>query len=303
MQFCMNWNDLRYFLAIHRGGSLSAAARALGVNQSTVSRRLASAEAALGKQLFERAGSALLPTDAGRSVVGYAERVERELLSLEKDVADGSQQPQGVVRIMSVPTIINRLLIPRLPSLLQRHPGLRIEAIAEVRTIRLTQRETDITLRLIRPQRGTALCRRIGTIGYAVYAAAETRASELPWITYEDGYSHLPQARWVTKHRSGIKNIPLVVSDGDSILQAVQSGIGRGVLPTFVARRSNPRPGATLARTADLATRRVVAGSSALKQDRAWLGSDRLGGRNHADGFILLGSTAACQRTFARCPL
>lgn len=235
MQNCINWNDLRYFLAIHRGGSLSAAARALGVNQSTVSRRLVSAEAALGKQLFERAGSAYLPTDAGKSVLGYAERVERELLSLEKHVADGSQQPQGVVRITSVPTIVNRLLIPRLPSLLQRYPGLRIEAIAEVRSIRLTQRETDITLRLIRPQPGPAVCRRIGTISYAVYAAAGTRASDLPWITYEDGYAHLPQARWVAQHHAGLKYVPLAVSDGDSILQAVQSGIGRGVLPTFVA--------------------------------------------------------------------
>lgn len=235
MQFCIDWNNLRYFLAIHRGGSLSAAARVLGVNQSTVSRRLAATEAALGTQLFERTGSALLPTDAGKSVLSYAERVERELLSLEKHITGSNQQPQGVVRITSVPTIVNRLLIPRLPSLLQQHPGLRIEAIAEVRNIRLTQRETDITLRLIRPQPGTGTCRRIGTISYAVYAAVGKRESELPWITYEDGHAHLPQARWVAQHHNGLKHVPLAVSDGDTILQAVQNGIGRGVLPTFVA--------------------------------------------------------------------
>lgn len=235
MQFCIIWNDLRFFLAIHRGGSLSAAARALGVNQSTVSRRLAAAEAALRTQLFERTGSAFLPTDAGRSVLGYAERVERELLSLEKHLGGGKEQPQGVVRVTSVPTIINRLLIPRLPSLLQRYPGLRIEAIAEVRSVSLTQRETDIALRLIRPQPGLAICRRIGTIAYAVYATAGKQASELPWITYEDGYAHLPQARWVAQQHAGPNDVPLAVSDGDSLLQAVRSGIGRGVLPTFIA--------------------------------------------------------------------
>jgi DNA-binding transcriptional LysR family regulator len=237
MQFCINWNDLRYFLAIHRSGTLSAAARVLRVNQSTVSRRLAAAEAALGSQLFERAGSTLLPTDAGKSVVEYAERVERELLSLEEHIAGADQRPHGVVRITSVPTLINRLLIPRLPSLLQRCPGLRIEAIAEVRSIRLTQRETDIALRLLRPQAGSAICRRIGTLSYAVYAAEDKDASDLPWVTYEEGYAHLPQARWVARHRDSIKHIPITVSDGDSLLQAVQSGIGRGVLPTFVADR------------------------------------------------------------------
>jgi DNA-binding transcriptional LysR family regulator len=235
MQFCINWNDLRYFLAIHRSGSLSAAARALGVNQSTVSRRLAAAEAALGSQLFERAGSALLPTDAGQSVLEYAERVEREVLSLEEHIAGTDQRPQGVVRITSVPTLINRLLIPHLPALLQCCPGLRIEAIAEVRSIRLTQRETDIALRLLRPQAGSAICRRIGTISYAVYAAKGKHATNLPWITYEEGYAHLPQARWVARRRAGGKDIPVTVSDGDSLLEAVQSGIGRGVLPTFVA--------------------------------------------------------------------
>ena len=235
MQFCINWNDLHYVLAIYRGGSLSAAARVLGVNQSTVSRRLAAAEGALGSQLFERTGSTLRPTDAGKSVVEYAERVERELLSLEQHISGADQRAQGVVRVTSVPTLINRLLIPRLPSLLQRCPGLRIEAIAEVRSIRLTQRETDIALRLLRPQAGSAICRRIGRISYAVYAAENKTASDLTWVTYEEGYAHLPQARWVARHHKGIKHIPITVSDGDSLLQAVQSGIGRGVLPTFVA--------------------------------------------------------------------
>ncbi len=235
MQFRINWNDLRYVLAIHRGGSLSAAARVLRVNQSTVSRRLAAAETALGSQLFERTGSALLPTDVGKSMVEHAERVERELLSLEERIGGADQPAHGVVRITSVPTLINRLLIPRLPSLIQRYPGLRIEAIAEVRSMPLTQRETDIALRLLRPQAGSAICRRIGTISYAVYAADDKHASDLPWVTYEEGYAHLPQARWVARHHAGTKHIPLTVSDGDSLLRAVQSGIGRGVLPTFVA--------------------------------------------------------------------
>jgi DNA-binding transcriptional LysR family regulator len=235
MQFRINWNDLRYILEIHRRGSLSDAARELRVNQSTVSRRLAAVEAAIGGQLFERIGSALLPTDAGKSTLQYAEYVERQLLSLEEHIGGAHQQPHGVVRITSVPTLINRLLIPRLPSLFHRHPGLRVEAVVEVRSMRLTQRETDIALRLIRPQAGSAICRRIGMISYAVYAAEGKQASDLPWITYEDGYAHLPQARWVARHQAGSKHIPITVSDGDSLLQAVQSGIGRGVLPIFVA--------------------------------------------------------------------
>src|SRR5258706_3550703 len=215
----MEWSDLRYLLAVARTGTLSGAARRLGVNQTTVSRRLAGAQRALGARLFDRRDGALVPTLAGTRALQRAERVERELEALQAAVAGDDTAITGTVRITAVPILINRLLIPTLPRLTRRHPDLRIELIAEPRNLSLTRREADIALRLARPDRGTALARRIGRLDYAVFAAARQRVESLPWITYEDGLAHLPQARWMTAH--GGATAALQVNDAEGSVQAV----------------------------------------------------------------------------------
>jgi DNA-binding transcriptional LysR family regulator len=258
----MHWNDLRYVLTISRAGTLAAAARRLGVNQTTVARRLAAAEAALGTRLFDRIDGVLHPTKAGRTAIGRAAQMEQEVRSLEQGVGGSDAAAAGTVRITAVPMLVNRLLVPALSPFFATHPALRIELIAESRNLNLTRRETDIALRLGRPESGrSVLAKRIGHVAYAAYGPHRRDAKHLPWITYEEGLSHLPQARWIAAAADGDRLAPLLVSDAEAILQAIRAGLGKSLLPCFAAdgdlrirRLGGPRP--VLARELWLLTHR-----------------------------------------------
>lgn len=229
----MEWSDLRYVLAIARAGTLSAAARRLGVNQTTVSRRLAAAETSLGARLFDRGDAMFVPTRQGDEVLRRAAQIETDFDAIERGIGGSDAVVAGSVRVTAVPILVNRLLIPALPNLYAAHPRLQIELIAEPRNLRLTRREADIALRLARPESGTALARRLGQLDYAVYAPAR-KSGDLPWITYDDSLSHLPQARWIAA-ATPAGDAKLLVNDAEAILQAVGAGLGRSLLPCFAA--------------------------------------------------------------------
>jgi DNA-binding transcriptional LysR family regulator len=230
----MEWSDLRYVLAAARAGTLAAAARRLGVNQTTVSRRVATAEASLGTRLFDRMDGVLHLTKAGEAAIARAARIEQEVDALARGIAGADAVPAGVVRLTAVPILANRLLIPALPKLYAANPELQIELVAEARNLHLTRREADIAVRLARPDAGAALARRIGRLDYAIYAPRRGTTAGLPWITYEEGLGHLPQARWIAARAVPGEPVPLRVNDAEAILQAVHSGLGKSLLPCFV---------------------------------------------------------------------
>jgi DNA-binding transcriptional LysR family regulator len=229
----MEWSDLRYVLAIARAGTLSAAARRLGVNQTTVSRRLAAAETSLRARLFDRAEGMFHPTKACDEILRRAAQIEAEIDAIERGVSGSDAVVAGSVRVTAVPILVNRLLIPALPQLYTAHPRLQVELSAEPRNLRLTRREAEIALRLARPESGDALARRIGQLDYAVYAPAR-KSGDPPWITYDDSLSHLPQARWIAAATKGAPP-KLLVNDAEAILQAVGAGLGQSLLPCFAA--------------------------------------------------------------------
>ena len=129
--------------------------------------------------------------------------------------------------------------MPALPPLLERHPRLRVELIAEPRDLSLTRREADIALRLARPRKEQrALARRIGRLDYAAYAPAEGEIEGLPWITYEDRMADLPQWRWITERSAAEGTLAaLAVNDAEALLQAVRAGLGKSLLPLAIAER------------------------------------------------------------------
>ncbi|MDH3919772.1 MAG: LysR family transcriptional regulator [Rhodospirillales bacterium] len=236
----LNWNDLRFVLAVARTRSLAGAARRLGVNDTTVARRIAQAEQRLGAHLFERNLGILHPTEAGAAVVAGAERVELEVQALESAVSGADGLAAGSVRVTSVPIMVNRLLVPALPRLLRNHPQLRVELIAEPRDLSLTKREADIALRLARPRtEGRAIARRIGQLDFAVYEPSRKGTEPLPWITYDDTMADLPQGRWIAERAIRDRQAPpqVMVNDAEAIFQSVKAGLGRSLLPTFVGDR------------------------------------------------------------------
>ena len=235
----LNWNDLRVLLALARCQTLAAAARQLGVNESTVGRRLTAAEERLGTRLFERSFGQFQPTEAGTAVVAGAERVELEVQELEAAAAGRDRLAAGTVRLTSVPILVNRVLLPAVPKLLRAHPELRLELIAEPRDLSLTKREADIALRLARPEKEVrAVARRNGVLDYAVYGPTRKKADGLTWITYEDSMADLPQWRWIAEQCADAEALsPLRVNDAEAVLQGVKTGLGKSLLPTLVAER------------------------------------------------------------------
>lgn len=232
----MNWDDLRIILAVGRAGTLTAAARRLAVDQTTVARRLAAAEAALGARLFERSAGTLHPTPAGEAAIARAASVEAEIQALESGVGDIGAAIVGVVRLTSVPVLVNRLLIPALPGFARLHRGIRLDLIGEARNLDLRRHEADIALRLARPEAGgDVLTKRIGRLDYAAYGPRGGAAvGPLPWIGYEDGLRHLPQARWLAAAAEREGAAPLAVNDAEALVQALHAGLGRTLLPISI---------------------------------------------------------------------
>ena len=236
----LNWNDLRYVLAAARTGTLAAAARHLGVNETTVARRIAEAERRLGARLFERAKGGVTPTEAGSVVIAGAEQVELQVQSLEGAVTGTDRAVAGTTRVTSVPILVNRVLVPALPSLLDTHPALHVELVAEPRDLSLTKRQADIALRLARPRDELrSVAKRIGQLDYAVYGAAKARADGLPWITYDEAMADLPQGRWIAERaardREAVTRV--TVNDAETLIQSVRTGLGKSLLPCVIADR------------------------------------------------------------------
>src|ERR1700722_3636394 len=261
----LDLNDLRIVLAVARGGTLAAAARALHVDQTTVARRLAAVEATIGATLCVRDENARrLMTEAGEAAVKAAERVEQCVNSLITSVTRANFKVAGTVRLTAVPVIVNHLLVPALGDLAGHHPRLQLELIAEPRDLSLVKREADLAIRLARPSNDAGagiVTRRIGAVRYGIYVPAtmnnETTAM-LPWICYDTSMSALPQARWLAaRQTSGISCVTM--NDAEAIMRAIAVGFGRSLLPCAVADRN-----------LDL-RREELAGSPAIPSRDAWL--------------------------------
>jgi DNA-binding transcriptional LysR family regulator len=229
----LDWDDLRYVLSLSRTGRIAGAARKLGVNETTVARRIARVEALLGVRLFERDAGVLRPTDSGQIVIRRAERIELDVDAVKDGVTNADSVAVGKVRVTAVPLVLNYILIPALPDFLRSHTRLQLELASDHRNLSVTNREADIALRMARPDNDyRAVAHRVGIVDYAVYGASPARRP-LPWITYEAGWSQLPHARWMAKVVASDPEarISVVVNDSELALNAVRAGLGRSLLP------------------------------------------------------------------------
>ncbi len=238
-----DWNDLKFLLALQRTGTLAAAARVLGVNETTVARRLRALQRSLKVVLFVRGRAGRYEaTEAGLAAIARAERVENENISLSEMAGSFNARLFGTVRITSVAMIINRVLVPRLAALRAAHPALTVELVADARNLSLGKREADLALRLARPQAGGShtKARKIGELVFAAYCPAaipEENCGSLDWIGYDDTHAHLPQAQWLAAAGAGTgSDFPcLRVADAETAHEAVAAGLGRTILPRIVA--------------------------------------------------------------------
>ena len=167
----MEWNDCRIFLAVARAGQMLAAAKALGTNQATVSRRMKNLEEELGVRLLDRRPHGTELTDEGRALLSRLERAETELLDAEEALSAGRARVGGTIRIGAPDGFGTAFLAPKLPLLAQRHPDLRVQLVPLPRTFSLSQREADIAIVIGRPRRGKLVTRKLLDYSLSLYAS------------------------------------------------------------------------------------------------------------------------------------
>ncbi|MFO0552042.1 MAG: LysR family transcriptional regulator [Polyangiaceae bacterium] len=230
------WDDLRIFLAAARTGSFTRAARALGTDQSTVSRRLAALEAEIGAPLFERTPRGPVPTEIGARLRDDATRVEAEVRRFV-DTARARDATRGVVRVATIESVAIHFLVPRvLPVLRRTHPEIELVLPTGAGAVDLANQEADVALRFFRSARGDLVGRRLARLPIAVLAS-RTRAralrgvpaSELPWIVVELPNLETPEVAWWAEHGGG--RAVLRCTSYEVQLAAIRAGLGVGLVP------------------------------------------------------------------------
>lgn len=173
MQRLENWDDLRFFLAVAREQGLSGAARALRVNQSTVSRRITQLEARLDARLFERHARGYRLTAVGEALLSIATKVEDDMLAVDRTVQGADRALRGTVRITTVDEVLEAIA-PHLRSFREEYPGIDLEVSSALRVFSLSRHEADVAIRPgPPPTEPDVVGRKLVALPVAVYAAPE----------------------------------------------------------------------------------------------------------------------------------
>ncbi len=239
-----HWDDLRFFLAVARAGSLSGAARALRVNHSTVLRRIKGLEQQLGTRLFERLPEGYALTPAGEDILADATTIETTMLALDRRLSGRDAAPAGVVRITTTHTLAMGVLLPVLGDFYSVYSSINLELATDNAFFDLARRQADVALRPDNQPPEHLVGRRLAAVAWAVYGAhaylakhpapstAEKLADHL-LIGGDDSLAHLPATRWL--HRKG-GNGTMALRTNDVLTQvhAARAGLGLAVLPCFL---------------------------------------------------------------------
>lgn len=242
-----DWDDLQAFLAVVRAGRLTVAARKLGVDHSTLSRRIAGLERAIGATLFDRRPAGYALTAEGERLVPDAEAMENLAIRIRSRQDDAAQGLAGSVRIGTPEAWGTYFMARELKQLGRLHPELEIELVANPRMFSLSKREADIAVSMTRPEQGRLIARRLNDYELGVYAARsyleehgaihERRELERHrWIGYIEELMWTSELDYIAEISATLAP-QIRISNVISQVQAVAAGVGLGVLPCFLARR------------------------------------------------------------------
>lgn len=235
----LDWDDVRVFLAVAREGSLSAAARRLGINHATVARRLLNLERRTGSPpLFERSRSGYVMTATGERAYSEAQAMEAAADGFRLGAQAGDEL-SGPVRVSATATFAELLLVAPLAELAVEQPRLDIDLSAEDRNVSLARGEADIAVRLGRPGSGDALARAVATVTYQLYAAADYLAARPQPLRRLIGYSES-----VSADAPGVRRLEELAGESGFAIRcptlraqadAAAAGAGMALLPLYLA--------------------------------------------------------------------
>lgn len=255
----LDWSDLRYALAVGHTGSLAGAARQLGVNHTTVLRRLDALEARLGARIFERARGGYLPTEAGALVLAQARHMADQAEEIERQVAGRDRELTGLLRVTTAFVVMEHLLPQPLADFARAYPGIEVEVVENAFLADLSRRhasessgwarrEADVALRLSPQVAEHLVGRPLGQTRCKVYArrgAAGLPQSvqplaqllrDAPWVAFERDNTSRVYDQWMRKHLVQAQ-VRLRVDIFNAVAAMLHTGLAVGVLPTFMEPR------------------------------------------------------------------
>ncbi len=242
----LDWDDTRMFLAVARAGQMLGASRGLGINQVTLSRRMAALEAALGAKLIARRTHGSELTDAGQTLFEALERVESEMLTVQARLQGAEAAASGVVRIGAPDGFGVGFLAPRLGALVERHPALTVQLVPTPRGFWLSRREADLAVMVGRPDKGRLVARKLTDYTLGLYASpayldahpAPAEAADLArhrLVGYVEDLIAAPALNYAVEfHRGWRSTVELTSAIGQ--VEAVRAGAGIGVLHDYLAQ-------------------------------------------------------------------
>lgn len=243
------WDDLRLVLAVSRHRNLRGAAAALGVNHSTMFRRLNALEQTLGSKLFERLPEGYRPTKNGARFLETAERMEAELLSLDRELTGEDARLTGEVRVTASHSLALGVLPSEIARFSARHPDIVVELLADDRVYDLSRREADIAFRASRPSQGDLFGRKLIDVHWRFYAALSYLKANPPPRRLADigkhrvigwgvGSQPIKAAAWLSKNVPA-NAISFRTGSPTNHLMAAKAGLGLALLPCYLADRES----------------------------------------------------------------
>jgi DNA-binding transcriptional LysR family regulator len=238
------WDDFRLVKAIADARGMPGASDRLGINQSTVFRRLGQIEAALGSTLFERhrAGYALTPM--GEEMVALARRLDSDITAFTRKIAGQEIAPEGELLVTTSDALLVHLLTPLFAKFQLTYPRMRLEVVLANQALNLSKRDADIAIRATDKPPENLVGRRAARIGWALYGRAAdfqrpgtidpAGLAEHRWVSPGENLLNLKAVRFVQQHVPMDRNV-YRVNTVLGLAEAVQAGIGIGHLPCFVA--------------------------------------------------------------------
>jgi len=244
----MDWDHLRFFLAVARTGSLAAAARALNVNHSTVFRRINAFEADLGARLFERLPEGYALTALGETVLGQATRVDESIAALSRSAAGGDYRLTGDIRMTTAPNLATAFVVPALSSFRARYPGIRVEIAVSDTDYDLARRQADLALRATPAPPEYLVGRRVASMPWFAFGNRRYLRKRRPaplsvpdlaqheLIGADQGFRRIPAFDWLHR-RFPRERFVATASDLNTIAAMIAAGLGIGILPADQSRK------------------------------------------------------------------
>lgn len=234
------WNDLRIVLAVCRHGTLSGAARELGINHSTVFRRIGTIEEKTGVRLFERLQTGYVMTEAGEAMLQSAEQIEKEILSLSRKLIGGDLRLSGTLRVTAPDELTIKLLMPHIVSFCRAYSGIELDLTIENSFLDLSQRQADVAIRSTKAPPDMAVGRKLCNLGTTIYGTnsyldqhTELSIEQYTWLMPGKGHDWFSANQWLKRHYP-TANVAFRSNTLTGLFEAARQNLGVTPLPFFL---------------------------------------------------------------------